>query len=158
MYNTAWRIIVKNYFKKNSIDILLMGCNINPIFVIASSGEALNCKISKDYTGLIFLFNNKKKSKYFIGFDIIENDSKFNFQYWFSNSAKKKILIFRQKKIYFQRYNIENTEFVPIFTDNLERSYFVFKIEKALLFRKKMLKNGIDLEIIKEWKYLEKTY
>jgi len=143
--------VLKEYFSTHNVNIAFMGERENPLIVDLNTGEALNCTISNDRTGVIFRFSDNSKVRFYIDFVNLLNDKKFNFHHWYQTSSKKKIYIFQNGNQYFQRYNVKKQEFVPIFTSELDRSYFVFRLEKALIFQRKMIQNGIALKIIRQW-------
>ncbi|MCT2410005.1 hypothetical protein NZD88_20815 [Chryseobacterium antibioticum] len=145
-----FKSVLKAYFTQHNVSIVFMGEKDNPLIVDSSTGEALYCSFSRDNSGVVFGFNNNIK-KFYISFVDLLDDSRFNFNHWYKTSTKKKIYIFQSENQYFQRYNVKEQEFVPIFTPELDRSYFVFRLEKALLFQRKMNQNGIILKIIRQW-------
>jgi len=143
--------LIKEYFLRNNVTIICMGKLEDPLIVDKKTGEALNCSLNKNRSGLNFKFNAQNKKLINLDFCDMREDKNFNFQHWFNTSSKKKIYIFKGEKNYFQRYNVEKQEFVTIFTPELEKSYFVFRIEQALLFQRKMCCKGTNLTIIRKW-------
>lgn len=143
--------ILVEYFNKNNIQIAFIGDKKEPLLLDINKGETLNCKFSKDGLKIIFIFNNKSKSKYFISFYDLLKQSDFNFKHWYENSTKKRIYVFENNNQFFERYFVKNNTYIPIFTDNLDRSYFVFTMHKALIYEREMSKNGIMIKIKRKW-------
>lgn len=142
---------VYDFFLKNNVKVAFMGEKLRPIIVDISNLEVLNCLITDSNLLLFRISLEQKNKKFYIPIDKLSEDNNFDFNYWFKNSTKKKIYIFQNENQFFRRYNVKNDTYIPIFTEILDRSYFVFRLEKALLFTRKMYLKGINLKIIKQW-------
>lgn len=143
--------LISQYFAKNNVDIAFMGEKERPIIVDKLTGEALNCVITNNDT-ILFRFNKEQpKIKFYLSIDKLFEENNFNFEHWFKYSSKKKIYIFQNENQFFKIYNVKNETYIPIFTKSLDWAYFVFRYEKALIFKQKMNLKGINLKIKKEW-------
>lgn len=150
--------IVKQFFSNHNININFLGQKENPLILDITNGEILNCSFSNDGSKLIFGFNEINRKKFYVKLENLNKNSDFDFNYWYRTSTKKLIYIFHNDNRIFHRYAIINNMVIPIFTETLDKAYFVFKLQKALVFQRQMSKYGITLKIKREWESQKKTY
>lgn len=145
------------FFAKYGININFFGKKESPLIVNIDTGEALNCVFSQDGFSAYFYFNENKTKRFTISLEEILEQKYFNFNHWYEVSSKRKIYIFTRNDEYFAKYIIKDSTYIPIFTARIEKAYFVFKIEKALLFQRKMANYSTILNIHKEWEPKKKS-